>query len=356
MLWWAWPLLLIATVKVDRLPLNAIQVIGSHNSYKHPIDPGLYRLLRQADSNMVKGIDYSHQSLTEQLNLGLCNLELDVYADTLGGKYAAPKGLTWAGDNAAPFDPQGEMKAPGFKVLHVQDIDFRSNCLSLQSCLQELRQWSTAHPNHLPIFITFNAKDDRIPQPGFTVPDPFNTRLFDLLDAALASGLGRDRIITPDQVRGQYPTLEAAVLAGNWPKLKAARGKFVLLLDETGAKRAAYQAGHPSLRNRLMFINTEPGNPEASWLVLNDPVGQQEQIRAAVAKGYLVRTRADSGTTQARNNDYAYFEAACRSNAQIISTDYYRPSTHFASSYAIKFPEGGYFRPNPGWLTGPKKR
>jgi hypothetical protein len=59
--------------------------------------------------------------------------------------------------------------------------------------------------------------------------------------------IGRDRIVTPDQVRGSYPTLEAGVKAGNWPKLKDARGKFVFLLLtalDTGACRAM-SAGIP---------------------------------------------------------------------------------------------------------------
>jgi len=36
-----------------------------------------------------------------------------------------------------------------------------------------------------------------------------------------------------------------------------------------------------------------------------------------------------------------------QSGAQIISTDYYRPSTHFKSDYVISFPGGKYFRPDP---------
>ncbi|MEJ7660170.1 MAG: Ca2+-dependent phosphoinositide-specific phospholipase C [Hymenobacter sp.] len=39
--------------------------------------------------------------------------------------------------------------------------------------------------------------------------------------------------------------------------------------------------------------------------------------------------------------------AAEQSGAQIISTDYYAPSTHFKSPYAISFADGSYFRPNP---------
>ncbi len=94
-----------------------------------------------------------------------------------------------------------------------------------------------------------------------------------------------------------------------------------------------------------MFANAEPGTPEAAILIRNDP--KQAGITDLVRKGYIVRTRADAETWEARVNDRSRFEAACRSGAQIITTDYYRKSTHFASDYSISFEDGGYFRGNP---------
>ncbi|MDQ4139989.1 MAG: Ca2+-dependent phosphoinositide-specific phospholipase C, partial [Bacteroidota bacterium] len=40
----------------DNLSLNQIQVIGSHNSYKQPLDPPVYQMLKKADSTLVKAI------------------------------------------------------------------------------------------------------------------------------------------------------------------------------------------------------------------------------------------------------------------------------------------------------------
>ena len=51
--------------------------------------------------------------------------------------------------------------------------------------------------------------------------------------------------------------------------------------------------------------------------------------------GYLVRTRSDANTTEARENDYSRFEAALESGAQIISTDYYLPDTLFGNAFHI---------------------
>ena len=58
------------------------------------------------------------------------------------------------------------MAKPGFKVMHVQDIDFRSSCLTFVDCLRVIKAWSDAHPDHSPILITLNAKDDKSPRPA----------------------------------------------------------------------------------------------------------------------------------------------------------------------------------------------
>lgn len=330
---------------LDALKLNQIQCIGSHNSYKQAIDPALFSMLTRTDSVRFKAIEYSHINLTDQLNLGLQNLEIDIYTDAKGGKYAKPIGLSLA-KGQQPYNP-AVMREPGFKVLHIQDIDFRSNCPTFRQCLAELKRWSDAHPDHYPVFITMNAKDDTIKRPGFVIPEPFTTPVLNQLDSVIVAGLGRSKLVSPDDVRGTFPTLEAAVLSGNWPTMRASKGKFLFVLDETGPKRAAYIAGHPSLKDRLLFTNSEPGTPEAAFVILNNAVDDQNRIRALVKKGYLVRTRADSDTKQARTNDYRSFEAAQRSGAQIITTDYYAKSNFFPSDYVVRFPEGGYLRPNP---------
>jgi calcium-dependent phosphoinositide phospholipase C len=328
----------------DDLHINQVQMIGSHNSYKQAIDPILFKLLSRVDSATVSKFAYSHISLTEQLDLGLRGLEIDVYADAKGGKYMHPKGLDWA-PGQQPYDTAGEMKEPGFKVFHIQDIDFRSNCPTFKGCLQELKRWSEAHRDHYPVFITMNAKDEDINKPGFTLPEKFTGAIFDQLDQAIVEGLGRERVITPDDIRGKYSSLEEAVRAGNWPTLKRSKGKFIFILDETGDKRAVYISGHPSLKGRLLFVNADPGMPEAAIVIRNNP--KKDDITALVEKGYIVRTRADSDTYEARMNDQSVFESACNSGAQIISTDYYRKSRLFNSDYIVRFKDGVYFRKNP---------
>ena len=328
----------------DNLPINKIQVIGSHNSYKQAIDPALFKVLEQKDSVSVSKIDYEHVSIIDQLDMGLLNLEIDIYADAKGGKYANPKGLSWA-VNQKEFDTEGRMKEPGFKIFHMVDVDFRSHYLTFTDCLQALKKWSEAHPDHLPVFITMEAKDDASKNQDLTVPEKFTAKTFEEVDKTLLDNLGKENLITPDMVRGKYRTLEEAVMKNNWPTVRQAKGKFVFILDDKGSKRDLYIAGHPSLNGRVLFANADPGTPEAAILFRND--SKLPEIKELVKKGYIVRTRADADTQQARNNDNSNFTAACNSGAQIITTDYYLKSTHFKSDYVVNFEGKTFFRVNP---------
>ena len=326
----------------DNLKINQIQVIGSHNSYRHAIENDLYNFIQAKDtSRSLKGLQYTHISITEQLNKGLRNLEIDVQADLKGGKFAHPKGLDLAKSEEA-YDPNGEMKKPGFKVFHMIDIDFRTSCYTLQNCLAELKKWSDANPDHIPVFITLEPKDDD--SHLGTKAEKFTPELFDALDKELRKGLG-NKLITPDMVRGKYKTLEEAVLNNNWPTLKKAKGKFLFILDNNGVKRDLYALNHPSLKGRAAFICAEPGKPEAAALLIGN--SEDPKITDLVKKGYIIRTRADSDTKEARKNDYSHFEAAKKSGAQIITTDYYLPSTFFNSPYQVKYDDGTYVRVDP---------
>jgi len=328
----------------DNLPINKIQVIGSHNSYKKAIDPHLFKVFSQKDSVSASRIDYEHIGVTEQLDKGLRNLEIDVYADAKGGKYAHPRGLDWAKDQA-PYDENHEMDAPGFKVFHVQDLDFRSDFLTFKGGLDKLKKWSDANPDHTPVFITLEAKDNVMKGEGFSTPEKFTAETYDQLDQLILNTLGKEKVITPDLVRGKYKTLESAVLNANWPTLKAARGKFIFIFDQKGEKMELYIKGHPSLKGRVLFANAAAGRPEAAMMIINN--AKAPEIPELVKKGYIIRTRADSDTQEARRNDHSFFEAACASGAQIITTDYYQKSTHFKSDYEVSFADGKYFRPDP---------
>ena len=339
--------------QTDALRLNQIQVIGSHDSFKAAIDPHLYQLMVAANPD-TQELDYAHPPLTDQLNLGLRALELDVYHDPEGGRYAKPLGLSMvraSGNEPRPYDPDGKMLEPGFKVLHFHDVDFRSNCLTLTDALKEIRRWSDSHPRHLPVIITLNVTDRPLNMPGTVEPLRIDRAALDALDKELLSTLGAEKLVLPDDVRGDYVTLEAAIRASAWPTLARARGRFLLVLDVAGRKRDDYLAGHRGLHGRAMFVDSEPGRPEAAVMIRNDPLSEGEAIAQLVRQGYLVRTRADAGTREARKGDYSRFEAAKKSGAQVISTDYYLADWRLKPDYRIRFDQESCYRVNP--LTGP---
>lgn len=331
--------------------INHIQVIASHNSYKLPIEPQLMEILTERDSARFNSLDYGHIPLSDQLDLGLRKLEIDIYHDPDGGRYARPFGrrmLVNEGKDTLPYDPEHKMRQKGFKVLHVQDVDYRSSCLLITDCLGEILTWSEQHPRHLPIVISFNLKTEAFPeQPDFVIPFPFTDDTFRLLEESILSIIPRKRIITPDDVRGEAPSLKEAVLSYGWPELVKAKDKFIFVIDEPADKVAPYIDGHPSLSGRLMFVNADPKSDEAAFLIINDPIADKARIQQYVRQGFLVRTRADADTKEARKGDYSRFEAALESGAQYISTDYYLPDARFGHQYHINIPGGQNYRPNP---------
>ena len=307
----------------NQIKINQVQVIGTHNSYHAGIAPSEAKVWQAKYADAYKGLEYSHPPLPQQLDAGVRQIELDIFADTKGGLYAHPSGPGMAAAAGLPvdppFDPNGVMAKPGFKVMHVQDIDYRSTCQPFTACLQEVREWSHAHPNHVPIYILVETKQGSPEKLKLTEPEKFTSATFDALDAEIHSVFPASEMITPDDVRGHYETLNQAVLAGNWPTLASARGKVIFLMDQRSVG-PVYLEGHPSLRGRVLFTNGEPGTPDAAFIERNE--GPAAEITELVKKGYLIRARTDADTKQARTNDTSQRDAMIASGAQLLSTDY----------------------------------
>ncbi|HXL99046.1 MAG TPA: phosphatidylinositol-specific phospholipase C1-like protein [Rhizomicrobium sp.] len=326
------------------LHLNDILVVGTHNSYKQAIDPKIMALIAGKSQALAASLDYSHMSLDKQLDDGARALELDVVYDPKGGLFAHPLGPAVVGETL-PAGYSDAMMKPGFKVMHAQDFDFFSSCMTFVNCLGIIKAWSAAHPDHVPILITLNAKDDS-PIPQGTQALKFDTAAFDALDAEIASVFSPGDLITPDQVQGSYPTLRDAVLEHGWPTLGASRGKFLFALDEDEPKISLYRGGRKSLEGRLMFVNAPEDSPAAAYLTLNEALTDTAHITADVKAGFLVRTRADADTAEARKNDTARRDAALASGAQYVSTDYMETDTRFGP-YQARLRDGAIALCNP---------
>jgi hypothetical protein len=223
------------------LRLNDIQMEGTHNSYHIETTGGI-----------IPAWAYTHKPLDVQLTMqGVRQFELDIH-------YAGPN---------------------NFQVHHVPP-DVGSTCTTLTGCLGLLKTWSDTNPRHAPLVVLIEQKDefDAMKISGH----------YDELDATLLSVWPRDRIITPDEVRGQRATLREAVTTDGWPTLGKTRGRilFAFIGDST-----EYMQGHPNLENRVVFPRANVSDAFAAFVLMDNAQSSEAQITDAVRQGFIVRTR-----------------------------------------------------------------
>jgi len=345
---------------IDSLKINQLQSIGSHNSYRRKTFQPIFDLFATLSQSILPeefntaSWDYDHLPLPEQLSkYGMRCFEIDIYNDPEGGNFYNRYGNKLVGAPVPSKIP--ELKDPGFKVLHIPDVDYNTNYYTFKQSLKTLKEWSDAHPGHIPIAVMIETKSlaagDVLPLPQLTRTIPYTVASADALDVEIKDifGSNLDKIITPDDVRGSYTTLEEAVLAGNWPRLGEARGKFLFVLS--GDLERYYEQGHPSLKNRSAFTFAEPGEDHAAIIIRNNPVSNYDEIKDLVGRGYIIRTMV-GGTETAKSGDYSKVNAAFENGAQLIYTDYYRadprslvPNSGWTDFHVI-FPGNVTFRIN----------
>lgn len=334
----------LAGPDLDGLRFDQIQMIGTHNSYKLEADDGIDHVMLETgykenannDAARLKyRLAYQHLPLDVQLDLGIRVVELDVHADPLGGLYAEPGGhkamAKFGMEPNTPYDPEGVMREPGFKVLHVPDWDFRSTCMTLRSCLGTIAEWSDRHEGHLPIMIRIEAKEKTMPvlaeahEP--TIVPRFDASAWRAMEDEMLEVLPGERVFRPSQYQDR------------WPTIAELRGKVIILTG--GSKAALYR--DTIGEQRLMFTTSEPaGGPRFASIPRNaDPA------RFRAAEGVIVFASAETlETREARENDTERRDALFESRANIISTDFAVPDPRF-SSYRVRFPDGTFVRPHP---------
>ena len=251
------------------LHFNDIQMEGTHNSYHIETTGGI-----------IPAWHYTHPPLDVQLAMqGVRQFELDFH-------YVGP------GD---------------FPVHHVA-LDIGSTCTSLPVCLGILKTWSDAHPRHAPLVVLLEQKDEL---DGIKISGHY-----DEVDMLLLSVWPRERIITPDEVRGQRATLREAVTTDGWPTLGKTRGRilFAFIGDST-----EYMNGHPNLENRVVFPRANVSDPFAAFVLLDNAQNSEAEITDAVRQGFVVRTRYNGEELRLVP---AVTDAAQRGGAQCVSGDF----------------------------------
>jgi hypothetical protein len=329
------------TVINDTMRLNHYKVLASHNSYKKHPNPKVIKFLSKfkkqlGPSNDPEQMDYGHLPLPQQFDeYNIRGIEIDINYDPKGGLYRKRKvNKLITGLRQKVKDTL--MKQPGFKVLHIADVDYETNYLTFKQVLNELKTWSAAHPNHTPIFVNieskgFNPGDESgfLRFLGFKRALQFNEDAFRALDKEIFDVLSADNIFQPNDLKANFPNIKERLNQQGWPLLKDCLGKIIFILE--GNNQDLYEK---SGVNRPMFVYNRPNGENTAFVVKNDPIGNEQEIELLTHK-YIVRTRSDAGTLEARANDYKRFNAAIKSGAQIISTDYYKPDPRLGS-FVIK--------------------
>lgn len=298
----------------DALRINQIQVIGTHNSYHLRPPAELLAIVRQIVPD-ARAWDYEHKPLPEQLADGVRSFELDLY------HYPG-----------------------GWEVFHVPHYDERSSCPMFVDCLRQVKAWSDANPRHVPVSFLLEIKEEEArvsPRPVA----PLDAEALDRLDAEIRSVFPDDRIITPDSVRGDAPTLVDAIRDHGWPRLGNSRGKVMFILHERGFLRDLYTDGRDSLRGRAMFVNSAPGRDDGVTMVMDNPL--DANIPDRVRAGVFVRTRIDAGLREPEPGDTRRRDQGFASGAHILTSDFPPGTSNSATGYTVSFEGNAPARVNP---------
>lgn len=286
------------------LTMQHVQVKGTHNSYHvEPLVP------------FDKTHEYSHKPLDQQLeSQGVRAFELDVH-----------QGL---GD---------------FEVYHISVIDSSSTCDGFDECLDVIKGWSDAHPQHLPITVWIEIKDG-------TGGQPIDLGDLAKMDDVVRGVFGPDQLLTPDDVQADHPSLREAVMTDGWPLLDEVRGQVLfVLLNVNDDHSLEYTDNYTSLKGRAMFARAEPSQFAQPWAAIAKlGVGDAADIAAAHAANMLIATNV-CNAGDADDACFANLETAEAAGIHMLKDDF--PGPVDGKSYWMDLPDGNPARCNP--VTAP---
>ena len=272
----------------------------------------------------------------EQFPLGIRQIELDVWSDPKGGKYAHPSLPQSLG--LPPPDP-AVMDKPGFKVIHEADIDTNSTCLTFVLCLRAGEDVVGRAPGP-------RADHDRRRDEGHRgdAGDVRRARRRDPLGAlTVGAHHPRRRARLRPEPRSRDPHAWVAdARRGARPHHVHARQRE---LRAGRARRAIRRCGAGSCSRRRRPATTTPRSAK-----LNDPIADAAKIKAALAANMLVRTRADADTVQARSNEHDDARRRAR-RRRPVREHRLRGARPALRPYVVQIPGGTPARCNP--VTAP---
>lgn len=276
---------------------NELQFVATHNSYQIAATEE-YKKLYHAFSDLTLGImdremaEFTMDSLTEQFELGIRSVELDIET----------------------VDENGEIS---FIVTHNPLYDNTTSCYDFEKALEEIALWSEHNPSHLPLTI--------IIEPKKSVPPVNNMKNFTAEYANVIDGLLRekfaDKLMTPADMMGTYSSLKEMRENDGWPTLEKTMGRVIVLLHDSGAT-SGYIKQDKSMKTQAMFpmLRYRDRNKEyASFIIDNVPETTLSHKKELIDRcNLMVRTRADSFPVFSDER----YDKAIDSSAQIVSTDF----------------------------------
>eukprot|EP00121_Abeoforma_whisleri_P015988 Awhi_evm1s14696 len=339
----------------SNLRMNQIMMIGTHNSYHVRPDRQLnsfYELFEEyLGTNSAPAFDYSHVNISTQLReQGVRCLELDIGYDPNGDLYGTHATYQVLLRNQS--DPNPKYFEPGYKAFHVQDVDFSTNCVLFTDCLQEIKSFLDEFTQSVPIHVLLEMRTpevNTIEDPlflGFAVPI---TPDLAVLQQEILSVFDRGDILTPADVMnygGRKTPLQTKITEDGWPLVNDVRGKVVFwMTSDVGYTLAGDATG-------LLFPVVNAGEDEAAVLVIGNPEAVSQSL---LNQNYIIRTRSDVETAEARSGDATRRDNAVASGAQIVSTDYPFPllannfvPAEITSGFVVNIP----VQCNPALISG----
>lgn len=270
---------------IFNMPLNDVQFLASHNSYKKKGSILGKLFVGLGDSfNEAKSLNYTNKTITEQLKSGIYSLELDI-------RYRS-----------------GE-----FEVTHVPVVDNSTTMAKLSLGLEEIELFLNNEPNSFPLIIILEIKNDyNFLDPGLKKIKKEQIAELD----TLISNTFYNKLYRPSDLRGTYPNIKTRLDNDGWPLVSDLLGK-VMFVIHAGSYANNY-IEDVALVNQNLFISTYKDNlhVNAPFVIHNDL--NTSSIKALVDDSYIVRTRIGN------SNGYSEEDVlkAINSGAQILTTDY----------------------------------
>lgn len=300
----------------DGVKFNEVAYIATHNSYQLQSVPSLQKLFRDLETvsfGLINGDIplYCSDTLTEQFNVGIRSIELDVETVVDGD----------------------DVK---FVCTHSPLLDMTTSCYDFELALEEIKMWSDANPGHLPISIIVEPKEFFILENGMRF---INLEYANVLDNLIREVFG-DKLITPAEMMGEHNSLKEMREADDWMPLKDCAGRVAVFFHDTDGVTGRFIKQDETIKSRAMFPMLRYKDRDKSYasvLIVNKPDDIEKYSSELIyEKNLIVRTRVDSFGSYNEEDRIKTLE----SGAQILSTDYPRKADMTNVEYYVDFNGG----------------